>query len=91
MEKVSDDIRKVLDHFGLSQSDFEELDQYVDWEAVAGFIERPIKIAVCHILDGKGEIVMSLGEPVKVYREVLVVTAEEYLNKQSMIFVEWWD
>jgi len=87
---ISESARKVLDHYGLKEDDFEKLDKYVDWEALAKSIENPTRIAVCHVLDIDGKIIVSQGEPIRVHREVTVANAKEELKKKSLVFVEWW-
>lgn len=97
--KLSEAVRKVLDHYELEDADFERLDPIVDWESMAKSIENPTKTAVCHTLNAKGEVVMrrfepSLGkpeEPAIVYVEVHVNNAEEELKQKPLVFIEWWD
>lgn len=87
--EITEHVRKVLDHYGLKESDFERLDPSVDWESLARNIKNPTKIAVCHTLDAKCEVVMrrfepSLGkpeEPAISYVEVHVNNMEEELKK----------
>lgn len=84
--------QKVLDHFGLKETDIEALDPYVDWKALEKSIDNPTKSAVCNILDAKGNIVMSERKPAKVIFDVPVAnTFKEELEKRSLKFVEWWD
>ena len=90
-QTITEAARKVLDHFGLDENDYQKLDPLVDWEALARYIENPTKIAVCHILDVDGKIVMRNSEPIRVHEEVAVENAEEELKKNSLVFVEWWD
>lgn len=85
------EVKKVLDHFGLDENDYERLSSCVDWESLAKSIENPTKVAVCNVLDGNGEIVMSNGKPTRVFEEVQVENAQEELKKKSLLFVEWWD
>lgn len=81
----------VLDYFGLEERDFERLDKIVDWGALARSIKNPTKLAVCNIIDGKGDVVVnSKKRPVKVHVEVPVAGHEEELKKQSLRFVKWW-
>lgn len=48
------------------------------------------KVAVCHILDRKGNVVMYHGKPVRVYEEVEEGNHVEELKKRSKKFIEWW-
>lgn len=81
--------KQILDHFGLDDKDAEELDPYVDWEALGRSIEEPTKMAVCNIIDKRGKIVICEGKPARVHVEVNIKNYQEKLNKQSLRFVEW--
>jgi len=80
-----------LDYFGLEESDLPELERSVDIEALARPIENPTKIAVCNIIDGDGNVVVSSGKPARVYEEVPVETAAKELEKKSLRWLKWWD
>lgn len=90
-QTISEAARKVLDHFGLSDSDLPELERSVDIDALAKQIENPTKIAVCNILDGDGKIVENSEGPVRVYEEVAVKNALKELAKKSLRWLKWWD
>jgi len=49
------------------------------------------KVAVCHILNSKGEVAMYHGKAIRVYEEVEEGNHVEELRKRSKVFVEWWD
>ncbi len=80
--------KQILDHFGLDDKDAAAMDPYVDWESLGKSIEEPTRVAVCHILDGEGEIVMSEGRPATVHVEV-PTEYEEELKKRSLRFIGW--
>jgi len=86
---ISESTRKVLDHFGLDESDVEKLDPFVDFKALAKSIEDPTKVAVCHILDGDGKIVVNYGKPVRVHVEVPIKNALKELAKMSLRWIKW--
>lgn len=89
-QTISGSAQFVLDHYGLEEGDFEQLDKYVDWDALYKYIRDPTKIAVCNILDVDGKIVVSQGGPIRVHKEVAVANFKEELKKKSLVFVEWW-
>lgn len=90
-QTIPNNAKEVLDHFGLEESDFEKLDKYVDFEALAKYIRNPTRIAVCHIIDVDGKIVVNQGEPIRVHEEVTVANPQEELKKKELVFVEWWE
>ena len=90
-EVLSHDVQLVLDHFGLEEKDFEKLDPYVNWVALARSIENPTKTAVCNILDAGGKIVVSNGRPVRVHVEVPVKDTLKILAQKSLRWLKWWD
>lgn len=72
---------EVLDYLGLkrNQANYERLDPGIDWGEVDRNIRIPVKVAVCHILDENGKVVMRHGKPLRV----------EQLRKRSKEFIEW--
>lgn len=89
--QLTEDEQLVLDHFGLEEKDFEKLERYVNFEALAKFIRDPTKVAVCNIIDMEGKIVTNREGPVRVHIEVPVENARKELAKKSMRFLKWWD
>ena len=81
--------QEILDHFGLAETDVKELGKDPDFEVLAKSIENPTKVAVCDILDGDGEIVISQGKPARVHHEVPVKGYKEKLKKRSLRFIGW--
>lgn len=79
----------VLDHFGLEEEDFEKLERFVDFDALAGYIRDPTKVAVCNILNGERKIVVNGEGPVRVAVEVTVKDYLKILAKKSLRFLKW--
>jgi hypothetical protein len=49
------------------------------------------RTALCYMLNGRGDIVMRKGRPIRFYVESEVENAVEKLRKRSYQFIEWWD
>ena len=88
-EGISNDALFVLAYFGLGVRDFSKLERIVDFEAMANSIRKSTKIAVCNILDGKGDVVVNNGKPVRVHIEVAVKDALKELAKKSLRWIKW--
>ena len=89
--QLSGNEQLVLDHFGLEASDLPELERSVDIDALARQIEDPTKLAVCNILNGRGEIIMKDGKPAIHHEEVPVKNALKILAEKSLRWLKWWD
>ena len=76
-----------------NHGNFRQWDRFIDWTALARSIDHPGKTAICHVLDGNGEIVKIQGRSVTVAREIVACSeseAAEILAKESKTFVKWW-
>jgi len=86
---------QVLEHVGEEPifGNFKKYDRLIDWEAFAHSINHPTRVALCHVLDNRGQKVVIEGTPVVVAREIEACgesEAEEILAKESKVFVKWW-
>jgi len=89
--QISDNEQIVLDYFGLEESDLPELARSVDFDALAEQIAEPTKIAVCEVLNGKGNVVVNSEGPVRVHVEVPAKNYLKELAKKSLRWLKWWD
>ena len=88
-------VRQVLEYLGEEPifGNFKKYDRLVDWKAFAHSINHPMRVALCHVLDGQGKKVTLEGKPVVVAREIAACNeseAAETLAKESKVFVKWW-
>lgn len=83
--------QKVMEYFGVDERDVEALGSSVDWGSLAKSIENPTKLAVCEILDKKGQVVMDEGRPATILWDVPAENPEVELKKKGFRFLEWWD
>jgi len=90
-------VRCVLMAMGYEEPtycDFRLWDDLIDWRATAKLLDQPpVNTALCHIIDKRGDIVISEGEPVVVARDVVADTeaeVAEILAKESLNFIRWW-
>jgi len=90
-------VRRVLTALGYEPTcgNFRLLNPLIDWRAAAKLMDQPpIRIALCHILDGNGKTVRCQGRPVVVARTIKANTeseAKKNLSRSSHVFVKWWD
>ena len=88
-------VRQVLEYIGEEPSfeNFRKYDGIIDWEAFTENINHPTRVALCHVLDGRGQEVTVKGMPIVVAREIAACSeseAAEILAKESKVFVKWW-
>ena len=63
--KLSHNEQFVLTHYGLNERHMPRL-SHLDFDAMAAFIRKPTKTALCNVLDGDGKIVADGGGPIRV-------------------------
>ena len=89
-------VRRVLTAMGYEPiyRNFRLWDPLLDWSATAKLMDRPpTRMALCHVLDQRGQIVKCEGRPVVVAEEIVACSeskAVEILARQSKVFVKWW-
>ena len=89
-------VRRVLTAMGYEPTyrNFRLWDPLLDWRATAKLMDQPpTRTALCHILDGSGNIIACDGRPVVVARDVDIGTeaaVAEILSRSSHLFVKWW-
>jgi len=89
-------VRRVMEYLGIenNQGNFRQWNGLLDWDAIDKSIEHPTKLALCHVLDGRGQKVACDGRLVVVAREIAACSeseASEILAKESKVFVKWWE
>ena len=88
-------VRQVLEYLGEEPifGNFIKYDGLIDWKVFAENINRPKRLALCHVLDGQGQKVTVEGTPVVVAREIVACSkseAAQILAKESKVLVKWW-
>lgn len=88
-------VRRVLESLGLESNfgNYRKFNGVIDWWSYVRFLDKPTKVALCHIVDRHGELVEVYGSPVQVAEEIEDCTddcARKILAKQSKRFVKWW-
>ncbi|TKJ38950.1 MAG: hypothetical protein CEE38_04440 [Planctomycetes bacterium B3_Pla] len=95
-EQYKEIVRRVLAAMGYEPTygNFRLWDPLLDWRATTKLMDqRPARTALCHILDGNGEIVRDQGRPVVVARDIEASSEAEavgILSRSSHAFVRWW-